>query len=125
MDRAMTLSGKQHPRGDEDDPCRDLAQALNAVVHQAIKEAVVEAVTALVPQILDQVSSEHVLVMDVPEAAARIGLSESKVKRLIAAGEIASISMGRRRKVPVAAVEDYLRRLGEEQLSFPGMDAAR
>jgi excisionase family DNA binding protein len=115
---------REAPNGAED-PCRDLAEALSSVVHRAVREAVAEAMANVVPQILDRVSADPALVMDVPEAAARIGLSESKTKRLIAAGEIASISMGRRRKVPLAAIEDYLRRLSGEQLSFPGMDAAR
>jgi excisionase family DNA binding protein len=98
-----------------------LAEALAAVIQQAVKEAVAEAVAEVVPQVLAQASSDPVLVMDVPEAAARIGLSESHTKRLIASGEIASITIGRRRKVPVAAVSDYIERLGGEQQKLPGI----
>jgi len=106
----------------DDDPCRDLAQALAAVIRLTVKEAVAEAVAEISPYLTPP--ADPVLVMDVPEAAARIGLSESKTKRLIAAGEIASISMGRRRKVPAAAIDAYLRRLGGEQLRLPGIDPA-
>jgi excisionase family DNA binding protein len=112
----------QQHHWDDDDPCRHLAQALAAVIRQAVKEAVSEAVAEISPYLIPP--ADPVLVMNVPEAPARIGLSESKTKRLIAAGEIASIPMGRRRKVPVAAIDAYLHRLGREQLRLPGIDPA-
>jgi excisionase family DNA binding protein len=45
----------------------------------------------------------------IEEAAALLGISESSVRRSIAAGELHSIKLGRRRLVPVAAIEDLLR----------------
>jgi excisionase family DNA binding protein len=63
--------------------------------------------------------------VDVAEAANRLGLSLSKTKRLVVAGELGSVLIGRRRKVPVSAIESYISRLEEEQLRLPGMDAAR
>jgi excisionase family DNA binding protein len=100
-------------------PCRELAQALTAVIQQAVEKAVTEAVAEILSQLT--APADQVLVMDVPDAAARIGLSVSKTKRLIAAGEIDSVLIGRRRKVPGAAVDAYVRRLEGEQLTFPGM----
>ena len=105
-----------------EDPYRLLAEALSAVVRQAVKAAVAEAVAEISSDLTPP--ADPVVVLDVAEAAARIGLSQSKTKRLLAAGEIASISMGRRRKVPVAAIDAYLRRLSGEQLRLPGIDPA-
>jgi excisionase family DNA binding protein len=104
------------PPADDDDPCLDLAQALDVVIQRAIKEGVAAAIAEIVPQVLAQAKAkdDRVLVMDVKEAATRLGLSKSKVHRLIGAGEIASVSMGRRRKIPVQAIDAYLRRLGVE-----------
>ncbi len=44
-----------------------------------------------------------------PEAGAKaIGVSRSQIYKMIASGEIVSITVGRRRLVPVAAFEDWL-----------------
>jgi excisionase family DNA binding protein len=106
------------------DPYLLLADAVAGVVRQIVKESVAEAVAEVVPQVLAQATGDPVVLMDVPEAAARLRLSESKTKRLIAAGEIATISIGRRRLVPEASLEDYLRRLEGEQQRLPGIDPA-
>lgn len=64
--------------------------------------------------------------VDAVEVAAKTGMSVSKTSRLIANGEIASVLIGRRRKVPLAAIEAYLKRLQEpQQLHVPGMRRQR
>jgi excisionase family DNA binding protein len=103
------------PSPGEDDPCRDLGRALGDIIRPVIKQAVAEAMADVLPQILAQATSDPVSVMDVPEVADKLGLSESKVKKLVAAGEIASICVGRRRKITGEAVTDYIRRLEGQQ----------
>lgn len=44
----------------------------------------------------------------VVEAAAALGISRSKLYEFIAAGEIRSIHIGRLRKIPVAAIDEFL-----------------
>lgn len=47
------------------------------------------------------------------EAATMLGLGESKMWELLARGEIHSVKIGRARRIPREAIEDYVRRLGE------------
>ena len=47
-------------------------------------------------------------VFSVVEAAAVLGISRSKLYQFIAAGEIRTIHIGRLRKIPVAAVDEFL-----------------
>lgn len=51
------------------------------------------------------------LLYDKPAAAQQLSVSERKVAELIAAGEIASVLIGRRRLVPHDALEAYVARL--------------
>lgn len=53
---------------------------------------------------------EDVLAVDVPEAARRLSVSVRTVAALIATGELASRRIGRRRIIPVKALEAFLRR---------------
>lgn len=47
-----------------------------------------------------------------PEAAAEaIGVGRSKLFELIAAGQIETVQIGRSRRVPAQALEDYVARL--------------
>jgi excisionase family DNA binding protein len=84
------------------DPYSALAEALGAVVRQAVHAALGEVSLATV-------NSDSML--DVPAAAGRIALSVTKTKRLIAAGELRSVLVGRRRLVPVSEIDAYIRRL--------------
>lgn len=47
-------------------------------------------------------------VFSVVEAAAILGISRSKLYEFIAAGEIRSIRIGRLRKIPVAAIDEFI-----------------
>jgi excisionase family DNA binding protein len=44
------------------------------------------------------------------EAAGRMGISRAHVYRLIGARELDSIKIGRSRRVPVAALDDFIER---------------
>ncbi len=47
-----------------------------------------------------------------PESAAAVlGIGRSKLFELIAAGEIETVQIGRSRRIPAQALEDYVQRL--------------
>jgi excisionase family DNA binding protein len=50
-----------------------------------------------------------VLAVSIPEAARRLGLSIRTVATLVSRRELASRKVGRRRIIPVAALEAFLR----------------
>ena len=52
---------------------------------------------------------ETVLAVGVPEAARRLGLSTRTVATLVARRELPSRKVGRRRIIPVAALEVFIR----------------
>jgi excisionase family DNA binding protein len=54
------------------------------------------------------------LLLTVAEAATALGLSRSKLYELLAAGEVESVSIGRSRRVPREAVEEFVARLRAE-----------
>lgn len=45
------------------------------------------------------------------EAATMLGLGRSKIYELLASGELESVKIGKARRVPAEALEDYVRRL--------------
>ena len=51
----------------------------------------------------------HVLV-GMPEAARRLGLGLSTVKSLVQGRDLQSVTVGRRRLIPVAAIEEFVAR---------------
>lgn len=56
------------------------------------------------------------LLLTVPEAALRLGVGRSFLYELILKGQVASLKLGRARRVPVAALEDFIaRRLAEHE----------
>jgi excisionase family DNA binding protein len=54
------------------------------------------------------------LLLNVREAADALGLGETVTKRLIATGALASVKIGRARRVPKAALQTFVDRLSEE-----------
>lgn len=54
------------------------------------------------------------LLHEIPAAADQLSVSARVVERLIKAGQIDSVKVGRRRLVPHDALEDYVRRLRED-----------
>jgi excisionase family DNA binding protein len=55
------------------------------------------------------------VLLDVKEAAARLQLGRTTLFELMKAGEIASVRIGRSRRIPAAALEAYVARLLTEQ----------
>lgn len=45
------------------------------------------------------------------DAAAALGIGRSKLFQLIAAGQIETVQIGRSRRIPAQALEDYVARL--------------
>jgi excisionase family DNA binding protein len=82
----------------EDDPYRSLGAALQAVIEQAVS-------SALAPLPASAVAEQFRL--SVPEAAEQLGIGTTKVKQLIAAGWLASVTIGRRRLVPAASIRAF------------------
>lgn len=57
-------------------------------------------------------SSEAVAVLvDVPEAGQRIGLGRTKTWELVRSGELESVRVGRRRLIPVDAIDQFVEQL--------------
>lgn len=55
------------------------------------------------------------LLLTIPEAAASLGVSRSLVYELIHIGTIATIRIGRSRRVPVTELHDFISRQLEQQ----------
>lgn len=55
------------------------------------------------------------LLYSVEEAAQLLGIGRTFMFELVATDQIASLKIGRRRKIPSAALDDYVRRLAAEQ----------
>jgi excisionase family DNA binding protein len=67
-------------------------------------------------QIVDvTVQPDERLLLSVDEAAHRLSIGRSLLYELLAAGEIRSIHVGRLRRVPIAALTDYINRQAPEQ----------
>ena len=49
--------------------------------------------------------------LSIPEAGEALHLGETKVKQLVARGELLSVKIGKSRRIPVSAVRDYVARL--------------
>lgn len=83
------------PVGDPD-PFQALGEALRAVIEEAVSKA------------LDSVKAstkDHAVMLSIPEAAHRLGIGTTKVKQLVASGELASLTIGRRRLILATSVE--------------------
>src|SRR6266851_7690766 len=82
------------------DAIGELAEALAGVIEKAVLDAVAKAVSV-------KVDNDSATLLSVPEAAGALGLGTTTVKKLIAAGELTSVTVGRRRLVPRSALEDF------------------
>ncbi len=61
----------------------------------------------------------NVLAVSVQEAARRLGVSERTVATLLARKELPSRRIGRRRVIPVAELERFLRRDHDTRVTLP------
>ena len=80
------------------DPFQALGEALQAVIEDAVAKALASVKTA---------SGEGAVMLSLPEAAERLGVGTTKVKQLIASGQLASVTIGRRRLVPAENVRSF------------------
>ncbi|WP_182903540.1 helix-turn-helix domain-containing protein [Microbispora sp. H10830] len=55
------------------------------------------------------------LLLTVPEAAEALAISRAKLYQLIASGVVGSVRIDGSRRVPVAALTDYINRLAIEE----------
>jgi excisionase family DNA binding protein len=60
--------------------------------------------------------------LSIPEAGEALHLGETKVKQLVARGELLSVKIGKCRRIPVSAVRDYVASLVSQ--SSPGVHAS-
>lgn len=58
------------------------------------------------------------LLLSVEEALEATGIGRSKFYELVAAGEIESVEVGRRRLVPVEALQEFVERLRAESRRY-------
>jgi excisionase family DNA binding protein len=52
--------------------------------------------------------------LSIPEAGEALHLGETKVKELVARGELLSVKIGKSRRIPVSAIQAYIERLVSE-----------
>ncbi len=82
----------------QDDPYQSLGAALQAVINQAVKTAL---------QSLPTPATREPVMLSVSEAAELLGVGTTKLKQMIATGQLASVTIGRRRLVLASSVRDF------------------
>jgi excisionase family DNA binding protein len=80
------------------DPFQALGEALRAVIEEAVSRALAS---------VRMTTTDDTVMLSIPEAAERLGVGTTKVKQLIASGQLASVTIGRRRLVPAAIVRSF------------------
>jgi excisionase family DNA binding protein len=55
--------------------------------------------------------------LSIGEAGEALHLGETKVKQLVASGELVSVKIGKSRRIPASAVQDFVNRLVSESAS--------
>jgi excisionase family DNA binding protein len=93
MNRRPTTTG--------DDPYDALADALRGVVE--------DVVSRIVAAMQPMTETDAAVTVSVAEGARRMGISVSKLKQLLASGEVRSLKVGDRRLIPVSALEAFAR----------------
>jgi excisionase family DNA binding protein len=86
------------PGGAGRDPYEKLGIALQAVIEHAVATAVASIPTA---------GATAPVMLSIPQAAKRLGVGTTKLKQLIVAGEVESVTIGRRRLVPNVALQEF------------------
>ena len=81
-----------------DDPYDALANALRAVVDDLVSR---------VAAAVQPTSDTNEVMVSLPEAARRLGIGTTKLKQLIAGGQIESVKVGERRLIPVSGLQGF------------------
>lgn len=55
--------------------------------------------------------------LNVNEAATALGLGRSLIYTLVATGELTSIKIGRARRIPIGAIDEFIARRLEQEIS--------
>ncbi|HZL03928.1 MAG TPA: excisionase family DNA-binding protein [Coriobacteriia bacterium] len=79
-----------------------------------------EARAPIVPdaQIINlTIENDEKLLLTVVEAAQRLGIGRTLMYELLGSGQIRSVHVGRLRKIPAHALDDYVERLRENTLT--------
>jgi excisionase family DNA binding protein len=63
------------------------------------------------------------LLYSIEEAAQLLGIGRTFMFELVATGQIASLKIGRRRKIPSSVLDAYVERLAEEQAAASASQA--
>lgn len=69
------------------------------------------------PELMQEQRSASRWLLDVPEACRELHISRAALFRLMARKELDSIRIGRRRLVPVSAIEAYIARQRDMEVS--------
>ena len=80
------------------DPIQALGEALRGVIEEAVSRALASFTVT---------SPDDAVMLSVADAAARLGVGTTKVKQLIASGQLESVTIGRRRLVPASKVRSF------------------
>ncbi|MFL5589034.1 MAG: helix-turn-helix domain-containing protein [Ktedonobacteraceae bacterium] len=59
----------------------------------------------------------HKKLLTINEAASALGLGRSLIYTLVAKGELKSIKIGRARRIPLGAIDEFIERRLEQELS--------
>ena len=101
------LQARNQAQGAISEVSMALEDIIREVVRDAFREVLEEAALKPVPPPVVQVSERRpeVKAYSVVDAARQLGISRSKLYELIAAGELETIQVGRRRLVSTAALD--------------------
>jgi excisionase family DNA binding protein len=94
------------------------ARALAADFVNAFVERLVEGLLEQVDRRAEQLAAERSgerAALDIRAAAARLGISQRGVERLVASGRLPSLKVGRRRLIPVQAISHFLADEGDPE----------
>ena len=71
--------------------------------------------TTPTPDVKAGPSADQCLLVTVEEAARRLGIGRTTAFGLVHGGALRSVRIGRLRRIPVDAMDEYVRSLGESQ----------
>jgi excisionase family DNA binding protein len=72
------------------------------------------ATNATQPTAQGDVTGPEPILYDIPTAARQLSISRSTLYELLKAGDIASVKIGTLRRIPLAALRDYIARKAAE-----------
>jgi excisionase family DNA binding protein len=95
-------------------PLARIADALGVTEHQ---------LRDLVQEHAEPAPDPTMVALTVEEAARRIGVGRTTMYALIAAGEVQSVQIGRLRRIPAQALNDYIAARTQAGLAAPALAA--